>query len=101
MDIEQEIRDYEALNAQTALDLNKAQQERSKQTESQSPVSSVETTQLNDSQKGAMHNSWLIFSVQFFIFFALASSFLGIALSLFDFLADGFQIKKTKTIEFT
>lgn len=34
-------------------------------------------------------------SARFFVVFAIASSFLGIAFSLFDFLADGFKIKKT------
>lgn len=37
---------------------------------------------------------WLVLIVDGLIFFALASSFLGIALSLFDFLADGFKVPK-------
>lgn len=38
---------------------------------------------------------WIAFAVGSFSFFALVTSFLGAALSLCDFLADGFQIKKT------
>lgn len=41
------------------------------------------------------HNSWIVLSTECFVFFALASSFLGIALSLFDFFADGFHLQKT------
>jgi tyrosine-specific transport protein len=37
----------------------------------------------------------LTISARFFVIFAIASSFLGIAFSLFDFLADGFKIEKT------
>jgi len=33
---------------------------------------------------------------KFFAFFAISTSFIGVSYSLFDFLADGFQIKKTK-----
>lgn len=38
--------------------------------------------------------SWIVALAEFFAFFAIATSFLGIALGLFDFLADGFHIKK-------
>lgn len=34
---------------------------------------------------------------RFFSFFAIVTSFLGVSLSLFDFLADGFSIKKTRS----
>src|SRR5206468_11353 len=34
---------------------------------------------------------------RFFSFFAIVTSFLGVSLSLMDFLADGFGIKKTRT----
>lgn len=38
----------------------------------------------------------LVYIAELFIFFAIASSFLGISLSLFDFLADGLHIAKSK-----
>ncbi len=37
---------------------------------------------------------------EFFAFFALASSFLGVGLGLRDFLADGFKVKKTRSVRF-
>jgi len=43
----------------------------------------------------AIQNPILSYVAQFFAFFALTTSFLGIALALFDFLADGFKISKT------
>ncbi len=43
----------------------------------------------------AIQNPILSYIAQFFAFFALTTSFLGIALALFDFLADGFKIPKT------
>lgn len=42
----------------------------------------------------ATQNPLLSYIAQFFAFFALTTSFLGIALALFDFLADGFKIPK-------
>ena len=39
---------------------------------------------------------WLGAIADFFAFFALITSFLGIALGLFDFLADGLKIKRTQ-----
>jgi tyrosine-specific transport protein len=39
---------------------------------------------------------WLGGVADFFAFFALVTSFLGIALGLFDFLADGLKIKRTQ-----
>lgn len=39
---------------------------------------------------------WLSVVADFFAFFALVTSFLGIALGLFDFLADGLKIKRTQ-----
>ena len=44
---------------------------------------------------GLIGNSWIIMVAQFFSFFAIVTSFIGVALSLSDFLADGFHIKKT------
>jgi len=38
---------------------------------------------------------WIAAVVGFFSFFALATSFFGVALSLYDFLSDGLSIKKT------
>jgi tyrosine-specific transport protein len=38
---------------------------------------------------------WVAVVVGLFSFFALVTSFFGVALSLYDFLADGFKIKKT------
>lgn len=38
--------------------------------------------------------AWIAIAVGSFSFFALVTSFLGVALALMDFLADGFQIKK-------
>lgn len=40
---------------------------------------------------------WVATLADYFAFFALVTSFLGIALGLFDFLADGLKIKKTGT----
>lgn len=39
-------------------------------------------------------DAWIGAVVSFFSFFALITSFFGVSLSLFDFLADGFHIKK-------
>lgn len=38
--------------------------------------------------------SWISVIAEYFAFFAIATSFLGITLGLFDFLADGLKIKK-------
>jgi tyrosine-specific transport protein len=37
---------------------------------------------------------WVVDVAQYFAFFAIVTSFIGVALSFVDFLADGFQIKK-------
>jgi len=42
-----------------------------------------------------MQSNWVIFAIRFFIFFAIASSFIGVSMGLFDLLADGLKIKKT------
>ncbi|MDN3504644.1 MAG: aromatic amino acid transport family protein [Rhabdochlamydiaceae bacterium] len=42
-----------------------------------------------------LHNKWIALAAQFFSFFAIITSFLGVSLSLSDFLIDGFKIKKT------
>lgn len=44
---------------------------------------------------GILGNTWLSMILRFFAFFAIVTSFLGVSLSLQDFLADGFKIKKT------
>ncbi len=41
-----------------------------------------------------MHNSWLTMAANFFSFFAIVTSFLGVTLSLSDFLVDGLKLKK-------
>lgn len=45
----------------------------------------------------ALRHSWVALLAQFFSFFAIVTSFLGVTLSLSDFLADGLKIKKTHT----
>lgn len=45
--------------------------------------------------KAAVGASWVVVIAQAFAFFAIVTSFLGVALSFVDFLADGLQIKKT------
>jgi tyrosine-specific transport protein len=42
-----------------------------------------------------LHSHWVIAGARAFAFFAIASSFLGVALSLFDFLADGLKISNS------
>jgi tyrosine-specific transport protein len=44
--------------------------------------------------RSSIHNPLVGALANFFAFFALITSFLGIALGLFDFLADGFKIKR-------
>lgn len=45
--------------------------------------------------KNAVGSSWIVDVAQFFAFFAIVTSFLSVALSFLDFLADGLNIKKT------
>lgn len=47
-----------------------------------------------------MNSHWLSTVASFFSFFAIVTSFLGVSLSLSDFLADGLKIKKTRTGRF-
>lgn len=42
-----------------------------------------------------VQNSWIRIGAHFFSFFAIVTSFLGVSLSLSDFLTDGLRIKKT------
>ncbi|MCB1107456.1 MAG: amino acid permease [Chlamydiia bacterium] len=50
---------------------------------------------LTDALNAILGVPWIAIIVGFFSFFALVTSFFGVALSLYDFLADGFRIKKT------
>lgn len=45
--------------------------------------------------KNAVGASWILDVAQAFAFFAIVTSFVGVALSFVDFLADGLKIKKT------
>lgn len=45
--------------------------------------------------KNSVGASWVVDVAQFFAFFAIVTSFLSVALSFVDFLADGLKIKKT------
>jgi len=42
-----------------------------------------------------VQNRWVLTGAHFFAFFAIVTSFLGVSLSLSDFLTDGFKIKKS------
>lgn len=50
---------------------------------------------LTDALNNILGVPWIAVVVGLFSFFALVTSFFGVALSLYDFLADGFRIKKT------
>lgn len=45
---------------------------------------------------GLVEVSWLLMVLRLFAFFSILTSFLGVSLSLRDFLADGFKIKPTR-----
>jgi tyrosine-specific transport protein len=47
------------------------------------------------SLKNVLHIPWLYLVGEFFAFFAIVTSFLGVTLALLDFLADGLKVKKT------
>ena len=51
---------------------------------------------LTDVLQADLHLNWIAVAVGAFSFFALVTSFLGVVLSLSDFLADGFQVKRTR-----
>ncbi|GAB4394019.1 MAG: aromatic amino acid transport family protein [Gammaproteobacteria bacterium] len=53
-------------------------------------------TGLTNAISSQLAHSFLPDTIRFFAFFALASSFLGVAYGLFDLIADGLKIKKTK-----
>lgn len=44
--------------------------------------------------KEVVGKAWIVDVIEYFAFFAIVTSFIGVALSLFDFLVDGLQIKK-------
>lgn len=46
--------------------------------------------------KNAVGSTWVVTAAQFFAFFAIVTSFLSVALSFVDFLADGLGIKKDR-----
>ena len=50
--------------------------------------------------KSIIDTPWIYSTSQFFAFFALVTSFLGVTLGFLDFLADGFSIKKTSRSKF-
>lgn len=50
---------------------------------------------LTEALRHFLQVSWIAVLVGLFSFFALVTSFFGVALSLYDFLADGLHIKKT------
>lgn len=45
--------------------------------------------------KSAVGSAWVVDFAQYFAFFAIVTSFVGVALSFVDFLADGLNVKKT------
>ncbi len=47
--------------------------------------------------KTVVGRAWIVDIMEYFAFFAIITSFIGVALSFVDFLADGFQIKKDRT----
>lgn len=44
-----------------------------------------------------LHNPWISLAAKLFAFFAIVTSFIGVTLSLSDFLTDGFKIKKSQS----
>ncbi|MCK4869927.1 MAG: tyrosine transporter [Gammaproteobacteria bacterium] len=52
-------------------------------------------TKITQSLAALSHSGVVTYGAEIFIAFAIASSFLGVAFSLFDFLSDGFAIDKT------
>ncbi len=52
------------------------------------------TNLLTDALVRISQNPWLSRAARFFAFFAIASSFVGVSLGLFDILADGLKVKR-------
>lgn len=51
-------------------------------------------THLTNALSSALNNAWVTRSAKLFSFCAILTSFIGVSLGLFDFLADGFHIRK-------
>lgn len=54
-------------------------------------------TGLTTSLQNILHADWISNTAKFLSFFVIATSFIGVSLSLFDFLFDGFHSKRTHT----
>ncbi len=54
----------------------------------------IEGHSATDALAGVLHNPLISLAAKFFSFFAIVTSFVGVTLSLADFLIDGFKIKK-------
>ncbi|MCA0403812.1 MAG: tryptophan/tyrosine permease [Proteobacteria bacterium] len=50
---------------------------------------------LNEALSRAVHNSWISGFFGFFTSICMVTAFLGVSIGLFDFLADGFKLKKS------
>jgi tyrosine-specific transport protein len=57
----------------------------------------ITPTDFINTMTGIINNAWVTASISGFSNVALTTSFLGVTLGLFDFLADGFKISNTKT----
>ncbi len=53
------------------------------------------TSDLTDALRAAVHNRWITGFFNFFSSICMITAFLGVSMGLFDFLADGFKLKKT------
>ena len=51
---------------------------------------------LTSALQNLLHHPWIARIEKYFAFFAITTSFIGVSFSLFDFLADGFHIKKNQ-----
>tara|TARA_R110002110_G_scaffold400317_2_gene616679 strand:+ start:33618 stop:34841 length:1224 start_codon:yes stop_codon:yes gene_type:complete len=52
---------------------------------------------LSQALSGTLNNQWMTLFARIFSFCAILTSFVGVALGLFDFLSDGFHIKRSPT----
>lgn len=57
----------------------------------------VQGNMVTHTLKTVVGRSWVVDIMESFAFFAIVTSFIGVALSFVDFLADGFQIKKNRS----
>ena len=60
-----------------------------------------EVTQLIDVLSASLHSSIFATVINIFSFFIISTSFLGVSLSLFDFLVDGLKLKNTQLSNFS